>query len=87
MDTSTYTHSSLRGGRDPATSTGKLRIPDTKEAQQELAEHCANLWQLKEPLTLVEVCTRHFPYSEDIDIEASLGADRRGKPPDHLVHN
>ena len=83
MDSKDYTHSSLRGQRDPATRTGKFKIPDSTVVQAELATHCANMWQLKQPLTLVEVCTRHFPYSEDIDIEATR--DKFTAPPDVLV--
>lgn len=87
--TTNYTHSSLRGGRDPTTRTGRLQVPDDPQTQNELAKHIAALYDARSPATLVEMSTHHFPFVEDVDIEGSLaGANQSGgSPPDSLVHN
>jgi hypothetical protein len=90
VDQKNYTHSSLRGTKDTVTRSGRLSIPDTKEAQETLAKHTFMLCDLNQPMTLVEMTTNHFPYVEDIDVEA--GANEKssgglGAPPDDLVHD
>ena len=90
LDTVTgYTHSSLRGGRDPTTRTGRIQVPDDPRFQKELATHIASLYDAHEPATLVEMSTNHFPFVEDIDIEATMGGTNQPGigPPDRIVHN
>eukprot|EP00854_Cymbomonas_tetramitiformis_P004597 gene4597-5630_t len=81
-----YTHSSLRGGRDYCTSTGKLLVPDEPGAQRQLARAIAACYAAHAPLTLVEMSTIHHPYVEDLDIDAkALGV--HAQPPDSLLHH
>jgi len=78
-----WTHSSLMGGRDPITGTGKLKVPDDKQSQQELASAMVMCYNENQPLTLVERTTQHFPYIEDLDIEVVVQS--KG-PRDYLLY-
>ncbi|KAK3248419.1 hypothetical protein CYMTET_42115, partial [Cymbomonas tetramitiformis] len=81
-----YTHSSLRGGRDYSTRSGKLLVPDDEESQRNLAKAIAACYRMHRPLTFVELSTVNHPYVEDIDIDA-VGLPPHATPPDSLIHH
>lgn len=80
-----YTHSSLRGGRDDYTRTGRLCIPDLPEVKQRLHRIIAKKFTEMRPLCWVEMHTPYYPFYEDIDI---IGTNRReDDPPENLLMN
>jgi hypothetical protein len=81
-----YTHSSLRGGRDKCTSTGKLKVPDDRKTQVKFARAVTECYEQGFPCSFVEMSTTHYPYVEDLDIEAQGIYAKRG-PPDGILHS
>eukprot|EP00668_Euglena_longa_P040496 GGOE01053318.1.p1 GENE.GGOE01053318.1~~GGOE01053318.1.p1 ORF type:complete len:760 (-),score=130.37 GGOE01053318.1:87-2024(-) len=79
-----WTHSSLMGGKDPITSSGKLKVPDERRYQEELVDAMVMCFQENQPLTFVERTTQHFPYIEDLDIEVVVPSNG---PKDYLLYN
>ena len=54
-----YTHTSLKGGRDKCTSTGKLRLPDNTQTQVRLAKAVADCFEAGS--FLLSPSFLHFP--------------------------
>eukprot|EP00667_Euglena_gracilis_P002405 EG_transcript_2404 len=79
-DDKEWTHSSLMGGRDWFTSTGKLKVPDN--AFNTMAEAVAISYRAGRPMVFVERQSPHYPYTEDVDILAPAC----DAPPDDLLH-
>lgn len=77
-----YTHSSFWGGRDHCTESGKLYIPDTLCDQQLLRGIICTLFEAKDSLCWVEMCTPRQPFIEDIDVLGDF--DTGAPPPDEL---
>lgn len=82
-DDPSYTHSSMRGARDWVTSSGRLRIPDTEDAQRQLFDAISLSYRNWRPMCFVEMCTERRPFIEDIDILGSSNWD--DSPPDDLI--
>ena len=78
-----WTHSSLKGGKDPLTTSGKLKIPDDLQSQEELAATIVMCHAEDQPMTLVERTTQQHPYIEDLDIEVVLQSHT---PRDYLLY-
>eukprot|EP00928_Gymnodinium_smaydae_P040018 TRINITY_DN27215_c0_g1_i1.p1 TRINITY_DN27215_c0_g1~~TRINITY_DN27215_c0_g1_i1.p1 ORF type:complete len:983 (-),score=107.77 TRINITY_DN27215_c0_g1_i1:41-2947(-) len=74
-----YTHSSLFGGKDWTTQTGRLCFPDVPEIRSQFEAHIATMYRLERPLCYVEMATTHYPFYEDIDIMYSGGDGSRNK--------
>lgn len=73
----------MRGARDWVTTSGKLRIPDTEDAQRQLFEAISLSYWKWSPMCFVEMCTEHRPFIEDIDVLGS--SSRSDSPPDNLL--
>lgn len=84
VDSANYTHSSLRGSKDFATSTGKLCFEDTEEVREKLEKYLARLSDMQSPLAWVEMVTKSYPFFEDIDI---LGTTLTEGRPEHLIED
>eukprot|EP00929_Paragymnodinium_shiwhaense_P053961 TRINITY_DN27051_c0_g1_i1.p1 TRINITY_DN27051_c0_g1~~TRINITY_DN27051_c0_g1_i1.p1 ORF type:complete len:891 (+),score=175.61 TRINITY_DN27051_c0_g1_i1:229-2673(+) len=75
-----YTHSSLRGGRDRSTNSGRLRIPDVPQWREAMYACVIAMYERSlsdpgvDPLCWVEMTTQHYPFFEDIDIMGSTSA-------------
>lgn len=67
-DEKVFSHSSILGGREWITSTGKLNIPDDPEAQGNLRQAVAICHNLQQHMCLVECTTPIHPFIEDIDV-------------------
>jgi hypothetical protein len=81
--TEDYTHSSLFGCRDRRTESGRLNIPEEPEVRMRFHQHAIELYDRGSPLCLVEMCTSHYPFIEDIDV---MGSSEQGsRPPDDML--